>query len=350
MRSKVIIFIFSTLFLFSCGDGSRTLPSVTGTKYEILVVMNDANWKAPSGRSLVALLDQDMPKLPQPEAIMNISRCKLPEFSDLLKPTRNILLTDISEKYSKPKIIYSTDRWAYPQAVVQVVAPNDSVFAETIKKYGENILNYFLDSERDRQIAFNKEYINTNIKNQIDSIFGIQMDIIQGFKLVKKTKDFFWLSNDSPDKRMDIVIYSYPYTDQNTFTKDFILQKRDTVMKSGIPGEFKGSYMGTEYKYDPPVFKEVWVNDGYCAEIRGLWKMKNGGAMGGPFFSHTRLDEISQRVITMEGFVFAPGTKKRNLLRQLEAIIYSAKLPQEINSIKEVSIVAKKGDTEKKRH
>jgi hypothetical protein len=103
-------------------------------------------------------------------------------------------------------------------------------------------------------------------------------------------------------------------------------------MKANVPGEFKGSYMGTEYKYHDPIFKEIWVNGGYCAELRGLWKVLNGGAMGGPFYSHTRLDEINQRVITIEGFVFAPGVKKRNPMRQLEAIIFSAKLPQEINA------------------
>ena len=70
--------------------------------------------------------------------------------------------------------------------------------------------------------------------------------------------------------------------------------------------------------------------------------MMNGAAMGGPFYSHTRLDEINQRVITVEGFVFAPGTKKRNAIRQLEAAIYTMKLPQEINALKEVSVTAEK--------
>ena len=70
--------------------------------------------------------------------------------------------------------------------------------------------------------------------------------------------------------------------------------------------------------------------------------MKNGASMGGPFYSHTRLDEINQRVITMEVFVFAPGKKKRNPIRQLEAVLFSAKLPQEINALNEVSVVAEK--------
>jgi hypothetical protein len=343
MKTKSIVLLFPLLLLFSCSNsGGRTLPSVTGTKYEVLVVMNDAEWKSPAGRSLVALLDQDMYGLPQAEAIMNISRCKQVDFADMLKPSRNILITDISEKYTQPKITYTNNRWAQPQSVVRVVAPNDSVFVNTIKIYGENILKYFIDSERDRQIAFNKDYINGNAKKEIEKMFGIQIDIIQGINKVTKKKDFYWITNDHPGTRQDIVIYSYPYTDQKTFTKEYLLAKRDSVMKVNIPGEFEGSYMGTEYKHEPPILKETWVNEGYCAEIRGLWKIINGGSMGGPFFSHSRLDEINQRVITIEGFVFAPGAKKRNPMRQLEAVIYSAKLPQEINALKEVSIVATK--------
>jgi hypothetical protein len=44
----------------------------------------------------------------------------------------------------------------------------------------------------------------------------------------------------------------------------------------------------------------------------------------------------------MEVFVFAPGKKKRNPIRQLEAVLFSAKLPQEINALNEVSVVAEK--------
>lgn len=348
MKANLIIAFFSSLFLFSCTNNNLFLPSVSGSKYEILIVMEDSQWKAPSGRSLVALLDQDIPSLPQPEPMMKISRCKGIDFTDFLKPSRNILITDISEKYTQPKIIYSTNRWAQPQAVVRVLASNDSVFTETIKKYGENILKYFLDSERNRQIEFNKENVNNNVKKEIENLFGIQIDIVQGINKSVTKKDFYWITNDHPGVRQDIVIYSYPYTDINTFTKEFLLAKRDSVLKINLPGEFEGSYMGTEYKYEPPIFKEVWVNDRYCAEITGLWKIKNGGAMGGPFLSHTILDQINQRVITIEGIVFAPGAKKRNPIRQLEAMIYSAKLPQDINSIKEVSIVGKKLEKDKK--
>ena len=89
--------------------------------------------------------------------------------------------------------------------------------------------------------------------------------------------------------------------------------------------------MGTEYKVMPPLLqRSVMVNDSTSAtEIRGLWKIINGEAMGGPYVSHTRLDQVNGRVVTAEVFLYAAGQKKRTALRQAEAILYTLSLPQD---------------------
>jgi hypothetical protein len=56
-----------------------------------------------------------------------------------------------------------------------------------------------------------------------------------------------------------------------------------------------------------------------------------GDMMGGPFVSHARLDEANQRVIVVEGFVYAPEKDKRNIIRQVEASLYTLKLPGEFD-------------------
>ena len=55
--------------------------------------------------------------------------------------------------------------------------------------------------------------------------------------------------------------------------------------------------------------------------------MKNGIAMGGPFVSVTALNEKENKIITVEGFVFAAGEDKRNYVRQLDAIVLSLAFP-----------------------
>ncbi len=342
MRVKWLFLVLLIITLNGCISSDRTLPAVSGSQFELLVVINDTAWKAPVGRQMSELFSQDMIGLPQPEPVLVVHQCNAIEFTDVLKPSRNIVFVEIADKYTRTKIAYAKDRWAYPQAVVRITAPDDTTLQASLKQYGKFIVDYFVKAERDRQIAFNKSYINENAKTEIEKLFGIQIEIPQGISKAVKRKDFYWITNNQAGIRHDIAIYSYPYTDKKMFKKEALIARRDSVMKANIPGELKGSYMGTEMKYSEPEFNEIWINEGYCAELRGLWRMFNGAAMGGPFYSHTRLDEVNQRVITVDAFVFAPGNKKRNAMRQLEAVVYTTKLPHEINALKEVSVVATK--------
>ena len=45
--------------------------------------------------------------------------------------------------------------------------------------------------------------------------------------------------------------------------------------------------------------------------------------MGGPFVINTVLDEEHNRIIYMMAYVYAPDGKKRNMLRQVENILYT---------------------------
>ncbi len=342
MKIRFFILSLAVVLLSSCMNSGRTLPAVSGTQFELLIVMNDTAWNAPVGRQIRDLFVQDMPALPQSEPLMNVHQCNQTEFTDVLKPSRNLLIVEIADKYTQTKIKYGKDAWAYPQAVVKITAPDDTTLQASLKNYGKNIQEYFIKAERERYIEFNKSYVNEQAKAEIEKLFGIQINIPQGISKATQKKDFYWITNDQPGIRQDIVIYSYPYTDKKLFTKESLIAKRDSVMKANIPGELKGSYMGTEVKYADPMFNEIWINEGYCAELRGLWRMMNGAAMGGPFYSQSRLDEVNQRIVTVDVFVFAPGKTKRNTIRQLEAIVYTTKMPHEINAIKEVSVVADK--------
>jgi len=48
--------------------------------------------------------------------------------------------------------------------------------------------------------------------------------------------------------------------------------------------------------------------------------------MGGPYVSINELDASNQRVVVAFGYVYAPSKNKRNLLRQVEAMVYSLKM------------------------
>ena len=69
--------------------------------------------------------------------------------------------------------------------------------------------------------------------------------------------------------------------------------------------------------------------------------------MGGPFVSHSVVDETNNRVIVVEAFVYAAGQKKGKFIRKLEASLYTLKLPADKlieNSIHIPQVVIEAGD------
>ena len=95
-------------------------------------------------------------------------------------------------------------------------------------------------------------------------------------------------------------------------------------MKVNMPGGKPGQYIQTEKDYVS--ITETSHRDRYLQITRGLWYMEND-MMGGPFVSHSMVDEINGRIIVAEAFLYAPNRKKGNMMRKLEASLYTIKLP-----------------------
>jgi hypothetical protein len=99
-------------------------------------------------------------------------------------------------------------------------------------------------------------------------------------------------------------------------------------MKTHIEGGIEGSYMTTNRRIIQPEYRAINLNGRYVGELRGIWRMENG-LMAGPFVCHIRLDELNQRVIFAEGFCYAPHDDKRTLIRNLEGVLYTLRLPSD---------------------
>ena len=82
--------------------------------------------------------------------------------------------------------------------------------------------------------------------------------------------------------------------------------------------------MATERKYFPS-YEESEFKGNFALEVRGLWKMEND-FMGGPFYSLTVVDESRGRLLTMEGYAYAPYFDKRPYIRELEGVIKQSTL------------------------
>lgn len=322
------------LVLFSCDGGkagggkSLFTPVSSGRPYEMLVVIDKAMWERPAGRALFNVLDTDVPGLPQPERSFRISNIGPEHFDRGMRIFRNIIDVDIQPIYTQPKLKYSRDSYSSPQMIMTIQAPDEKSFEEFVTKNRKVIVDFFTKAEMNRQIALLKKEHSDVISVKVGSMFGCDVWVPAELGRYKQGEDFLWASSEHPrsDVSMNFVIYSYPYTDKNTFTKEYFVHKRDSVMKINIPGGREGQYIQTDADYVD--VKDFSVKGEYAFEARGLWYMEND-MMGGPFVSHARVDRPNGRVVVVEAFIYAPEKKKRDLMRKMEAALYTLKLPQE---------------------
>ena len=339
---KYLFLALAALSLLGCGKNERLLTSATGSIYECLIISPNAV-KAP----LCETMEADMYGLPQMEPTFTVTHVTNAQFDDFLKSTRNILLVDINpHKYTFVKVLKSRDVWSKPQAMIRIQAPSDEELLDYWSANGEKLREWFVQEELARQIRFYRANTNKDARAWLNKQ-GYDMLIPEDFLTVKRSNSpedgltsnseavsYIWCCNNKGPMRKDIVVYSYPYTAQEQFSGDSIIAMRNQIMGQLVSAQVEGSYMGTEYKHFPPVTRQVAalrdsVGGFYAMETRGLWKIYNGEAMGGPFVSLTRLDQVNGRVVTAEAFLFAAGQKKRNALRQIEAILYTLQMPNE---------------------
>lgn len=370
-HSLVMALIMTTLL--GCGKSTgRTLTSATGSIYECLVVMNEEpltqdQLNTVAKLSLVneasgytepvtttydlveAIMSADMPCMPQVEPYFRLTQVATAQFDDMFKPTRNILFVDIDpQKYTQLKTKVSNDYWSTPQAICRIQTPSQEEFVSYWLEHGTEIRDWFVNQEIKRQMKFYRASTNKEarviLQQQgydmlIPEDYMVIMDTVLGGATTYSLRNpvavapevrLLWCCNNKGTMRRDLVVYTYPYTDENTFTLDYLNAKRDEILSRVVSASVEGSYMGTEYRVFPPQMRAITVQeDEFATEVRGLWKILDGEAMGGPYVSHTRLDQINGRIVTAETFIYAAGQKKRSTLRQAEAILYTLQLPQD---------------------
>lgn len=303
------------------------MPNATGLPYEMLVVMDDAQWERPIGRAVFNVLDTDVPGLPQSERSFRISRAAPSAFnSNMFRIMRNIIKVDIQDIYTQPKFKFARNVYSYPQMIMTLQAPSEESMAEYINNNQQSIIDFFTKSEMNREIENLREKHNPEVSRLAKEILDVDIWVPWEVNKSKKGKDFLWASTNVGKKDMNIVLYSYPYTDKNTFTLEYFLDKRDSVMKANIPGGPEGSYMATQRDF--VYVKDATVQGQYAQVARGLWRVK-GDRMGGPFVSHSRVDEKNGRIVVAEAFIYAPESLKRDLMRRMEAALYTLQLPEQ---------------------
>ena len=348
-----ISILLGTIFsLFSCSNQQAReagmLPPAQGGKGEVLIVLDSTQWKGELGYAVNKVMREAVPALPQPEPMFTTSFVTPSLFKGLLYRHKNVLfVTNLNSttnegrvalrsftKESLNKIKSDTslfmyenkDEFASGQRVVHIFAFGRDELIKKIEKNKQRIQDYF--NTREADLMKNKLFSvkSEDIMTTMATNHGLKVNLPSGYQIAKDTTDFMWLR--FPELRVDrnfFVAYK-PYTSEKSFETDSIIAWRNQICQEHLYGDpaNKESYVITEY-LEPVVPREITRNNQYVKEIRGRWKTKTL-SMGGPFISYTFVDSKQGLMYYVEGFVFAPSTKKREYIREMKVVLDSIEL------------------------
>lgn len=334
-KSFYLVLLFVTVLASGCNDKkgsaagniakSMLMPPASGRPYELLVVINQDMWERPAGRALYNVLDKDVPGLPQSERSFRIMYTDPSNFDSTLKLVRNIIIVLVDEtRFTQPKMSFAKDVYSAPQAILTIQAPTEASLGGFITENTNRIIDFFTTQEINRQIQLLENSHSEFVSSKVKEMFDCDVWLPGELSSYKEGKDFYWFGTNTATRDRNFVIYSYPYTAYDTFTKEYFTHKRDSVMRVNIPGAREGMYMETDTLMTN--VKGLTVQGQYALEARGLWRVK-ADMMGGPYVSHARVDTVNNRVVVAEVFVYSPDKPKRDLIRQMEASLYTLRLP-----------------------
>ncbi len=321
---KALIFTLILAFSFSaCTVKTPAKPNSNGKTLEVLVVCDKKDFASAIGDTLRAFFMQHQPALNQAEPMFSLANIPMSSFetSDMFKHLRNTILIILNPE--KPAdFLAKRDAWASNQVVFQFTVPDKETFFTLFQEKRELMKKAFYDKEHTRIIQTFRASENIEISECLQKTFGFKLICPEGFIIRTAKPDFVSVNKETKDYGQNVMVYTYPYT-ANSFKEEDILKVRNDIAKTYISGPAESSYMTTERQL-PVVRAEVNLNGRYAVETRGLWKLE-GDFMGGPFVNYVFLDKEKNQIVMIDAFLYSPKKPKRDLMMQLESIVYSIK-------------------------
>ena len=252
--------------------------------------------------------------LPQIEPVFSLSHIPSKVFSGFATKSRTILKIDIAEKEG---VFNFKNTYASPQRIIQITANSADKIIEIINENLNSIYStMYLNEIQEKQRRISK---NLNQTQAIKNTTGLTLRFPSAYRVAKVDSNFVWIRRDIETGSINLFISRY--NDKNNSP---IVKIRDSISKQHIPGPIENTFMSTDPIYTPSS-QQISIRGKQILETRGLWEIK-GQFMAGPFLnyqfeSNTKQDEY----IMLDGFVYSPGSSKREYVFELEAIMRSLK-------------------------
>ncbi len=357
---RLFTFLFAVILLSGCStSGLQPAPQSFGSLNRIVVVADQDVWDGPVGDTFRYYLAAAYPVLPQPEPLFDLQHFTMSEIEEdndrkrfrslifladmegSVSPTgtfvKNILgdenLTHLEESEKKADIKISENRWAANQKVLFFYANGNKALIDNIKDKSASISS--LVKKNDKNMLDARTYMSgrsASLNNLIEESFGVDMQIPGDYILAHhdKEKNFIWMRKFDKHAHNNIMIYKIPYDNTEQLKPGNIKSLRDSIGKWYVAsGQVDGSYMRVN-DIDLSLYHENRpVDNKFAVQLKGIWEMSDiKDMMGGPFVTYTIHDANANELVFIDGFVYAPGKKKRDLMQGVEHILSKTKISE----------------------
>ena len=315
---KTLFLILVCYIVQSCGENNVVYkPESSGRINSITIVVDNQSWDSKIGDRIRKLYADEFMGLPQIEERFTLKQMPYETFEGFSRTSRNIIYIN---KKSQPQYSFEINKYARPQIYLEIAANNIESTLNQLEISNLEAIKKFSNGE----IEENKRRILKSVLKDVTALdnFFLELKIPSAYSVFKKDENFVWYQK-LIDKGHSNLIISELSSKKDVFDFNLpeIISLRDSIGLNFIPGRKINSHMITEKEY-PPTQKKINYYGIKMLETRGIWEVIDD-FMAGPFINYILEDKINERLLMIEGFVFAPSKRKRDNMIELEAIIKS---------------------------
>jgi hypothetical protein len=355
--NRIIIFLLFLVAVIACDSETKNpdyLPKATGKPGDLILIMDSAQWKGPLGKEVRRIFEAAVPGLPQDEPMFKVVWVHPSKGITLLTQIRNLVYVFTLDQQTKGSRVLQRDfspetlnkiksdtsfylstrkdEYSKGQEVMYLFGATEESLIKHLRANKENIIEHFNTAERKRLEAdLFKVKSTAGVAAFLRKEQQCELRVPVGYRLADKQDDFVWLRfmNSAIDK--DVFITWKPYTSEYQMLPDSIIAWREAVARRYLfeDPENPISYLVTEQEDAVVHARQVSLNKRFAMEVRGLWRT-NTRTMGGPFVGYSLIDEPRGLLYYIEGFAYAPGMDKREMIRELETILRTFKTSADI--------------------
>ncbi|CAN5301683.1 hypothetical protein BH10BAC4_BH10BAC4_14720 [soil metagenome] len=353
---RIVCFLAVILFFSNCSNDPENFPAAQGMPGEIILVMDSAQWKGPLGRAIDSIFSTDIAELPRKESVFRLRWVSPHKFNSALKLRRNLIfalsLDKTHEKSQFVKSVFTAESiekiksapddfiktndniYSKGQEVMFLYGVNEKILTQKVKAKASGLISFFNQKERERltESLFRSGQLK-GVSQALVKDFQCDLKVPFGYQLADKQADFVWVRQINPKDDKNVFIARKPYTSQKDFSKENLIRFRDEVCRKYLfedPAK-PDTYILTELNvpFLPVTVDTTKLGNNFAIQVRGIWRSNTMG-MGGPFEGFALVDEGTQQFYYIEGFVFSPGRSQRELMRELETILYTFRTSKDL--------------------